>query len=136
MIFHHGIVDIFRNIPTPSTRFIIIKTHKSEKLSNLSSKLLFKNAIQFYCSSSRNLVKSPQLKEDFSINHSNRSYDVQSLIDFTTSFENDTSLNSFFQSPLRNPPSPESFGCTKMSSDSAFQSLGDGLELEQVSNFF
>lgn len=81
---------------------------------------------------SRNLVKSPQFKEDHTINHNNRTFDVQSLLDFTTSLENDNSLNSYFSSPLRNQNSPETFACTKMSSDSAFQSLGDGLELEQV----
>ncbi|XP_056635872.1 uncharacterized protein LOC130444644 isoform X1 [Diorhabda sublineata] len=82
---------------------------------------------------SRHLVRSPQ---HFNIDENNksnlsRSFDVHSLLDFTSSLENDSNLNSFFASSLNNPTSPESFTCGKMSSDSAFQSLGDGLELEQ-----
>ncbi|KAG5889512.1 hypothetical protein JTB14_008999 [Gonioctena quinquepunctata] len=81
---------------------------------------------------SRHLLKSPQFSEDHQTNHSNlSSFDVRSLLDFTSSLENDSQLNSFFSSSLHNPTSPENFSCGKMSSDSAFQSLGDGLELEQ-----
>ncbi|RZC38334.1 supervillin, partial [Asbolus verrucosus] len=54
---------------------------------------------------------------------------VNSLLDFTSSLENDSNLNSFLSS-LHNT-SPDSGVCGKMSSDSAFQSLGDGLELDQ-----
>ncbi|XP_074029765.1 supervillin isoform X3 [Leptinotarsa decemlineata] len=85
---------------------------------------------------SRYLLKSPQFIEDHPTNQSNLSsnspnFDVRSLLDFTTSLENDSNLNSFFSSSLHNPSSSENFSCGKMSSDSAFQSLGDGLELEQ-----
>lgn len=74
---------------------------------------------------------TPQTKEDHTIKQNSRSFDVQSLLDFTTSLKNENSLIGLFSSPLRNS-SPEGFTCAKMSSDSAFQSLGDGLELEQV----
>ncbi|KAJ8925022.1 hypothetical protein NQ315_001188, partial [Exocentrus adspersus] len=74
--------------------------------------------------SSLNLVKTPNLTED---HNTSRSFDIRSLLDFTSSLENDSRLNSTSFSPT----SPEGSGYGKMSSDSAFQSLGDGLELEQ-----
>lgn len=49
----------------------------------------------------------------------------RSLLELTSSFENDSALNSFAATT-----SPDSGFCYKMSSDSAFQSLGDGIELE------
>lgn len=59
-------------------------------------------------------------------------------MDFNSSslLEDDSNLNSFLSSATsfhhNNPTSPDSPGASnKMSSDSAFQSLGDGLELEQ-----
>lgn len=54
------------------------------------------------------------------INSNNRS-----LLELTSSLENDSVLNSFASTT-----SPDSGFCYKMSSDSAFQSLGDGIELE------
>ncbi|CAH1156175.1 unnamed protein product [Phaedon cochleariae] len=60
-----------------------------------------------------------------------RNFDVRSLLDFTSSLENDSNLNNFYSSSLQNTTSPDHFSCGKMSSDSAFQSLGDGLELDQ-----
>lgn len=49
----------------------------------------------------------------------------RSLLELTSSLENDSILNSFTSTT-----SPDSGFCYKMSSDSAFQSLGDGIELE------
>ncbi|XP_050500586.1 supervillin-like isoform X2 [Diabrotica virgifera virgifera] len=81
---------------------------------------------------SRHLVKSPQqFNEDDIKSNFSHTFDVHSLLDFTTSLDNDSNLNSFFSSSLHNQTNTESFTCGKMSSDSAFQSLGDGLELEQ-----
>ncbi|KAJ8957581.1 hypothetical protein NQ318_020622 [Aromia moschata] len=88
---------------------------------------------------SLNLVSAtPQLTEDNQANRNNlsnasRSFDVHSLLDFTSSLENESHLNSFFSTSLHSAASPESTAYGKMSSDSAFQSLGDGLELEQYS---
>lgn len=48
-----------------------------------------------------------------------------SLLEFTSSLKNDSFLNGFATTT-----SPDSGFCYKMSSDSAFQSLGDGIELE------
>lgn len=53
-------------------------------------------------------------------------YTVNSLLDFTSSLENDRDLNSFLSSLQLSPDNG-----VKMSSDSAFQSLGDGLELDE-----
>lgn len=48
-----------------------------------------------------------------------------SLLELSTSLKNDSVLNGFASTT-----SPDSGFCYKMSSDSAFQSLGDGIELE------
>lgn len=56
------------------------------------------------------------------------SHSSNSLLDFTSSLENDSNLNSFLSS--LHSANPDSGVCGKMSSDSAFQSLGDGLELD------
>lgn len=55
------------------------------------------------------------------INTSNNS----SLLELSSSLKNDSFLNGFASTT-----SPDSGFCYKMSSDSAFQSLGDGIELE------
>lgn len=49
-----------------------------------------------------------------------------SVVELTSSTENGSILSSF-----KSSTSPDSGFCYKMSSDSAFQSLGDGLELDQ-----
>lgn len=56
-----------------------------------------------------------------SANNGNRS-----LLELTSSLENDSALNSYTTTT-----SPDSGFCYKMSSDSAFQSLGDGIELDE-----
>lgn len=83
---------------------------------------------------SRNLVKSPQrFNDDRASSNFSKNCDSHSLLDFTSSLEkDDDDMKSFFSSSMHNEDSPESIACEKMSSDSAFQSLGDGLELEQV----
>lgn len=48
-----------------------------------------------------------------------------SLLELSSSLNNDSILNGFASTT-----SPDSGFCYKMSSDSAFQSLGDGIELE------
>ncbi|XP_076271770.1 uncharacterized protein LOC143203482 isoform X2 [Rhynchophorus ferrugineus] len=62
---------------------------------------------------------------------SSRSLDAASF-DFTSPLENESRLSSFLSSSFQAVGvSPESPACHKTSSDSAFQSLGDGLELEE-----
>ncbi|XP_030765564.1 nucleolar protein dao-5-like isoform X2 [Sitophilus oryzae] len=62
---------------------------------------------------------------------SSRSLDAATF-DFTSPLENESRLNSFLSSSFQTVGvSPESPVCHKTSSDSAFQSLGDGLELEE-----
>ncbi|XP_063919951.1 uncharacterized protein LOC135134963 isoform X4 [Zophobas morio] len=84
---------------------------------------------------SLNLVRSPPLEHIPKLPKSSplgspiANHSINSLLDFTSSLENDSNLNSFLSS-LHNI-SPDSGVCGKMSSDSAFQSLGDGLELDQ-----
>lgn len=51
---------------------------------------------------------------------------LHSLLEFTTSLERDIHLKGLLSSPTNEE------GGAKMSSDSAFQSLGDGLELEET----
>jgi hypothetical protein len=87
----------------------------------------------FFCSS-LNLVRSPQLENKQKFPPSPlcspvADHSISSLLDYTSSLENDNNLNSFLSS-IHNT-SPDSGVCGKMSSDSAFQSLGDGLELDQ-----
>ncbi|XP_050301678.1 uncharacterized protein LOC126739900 isoform X2 [Anthonomus grandis grandis] len=71
-----------------------------------------------------------------SFSSSSRSLDTGTL-DLTSSLEDESRLNSFLSSPFHSTSlqtvgvSPESPACHKTSSDSAFQSLGDGLELEE-----
>ncbi|XP_044270482.1 uncharacterized protein LOC123015087 isoform X2 [Tribolium madens] len=84
---------------------------------------------------SLNLVRSPQIEDTSKLPKSSpllspvANQSRSSLLDFTSSLESDSNLNSFLSS-LHNT-SPDSAVCGKMSSDSAFQSLGDGLELDQ-----
>lgn len=60
-------------------------------------------------------------KSTLLINNSNNS----SLLELSSSLKNDSVLNGF-----SSITSPDSSFCYKMSSDSAFQSLGDGIELD------
>ncbi|XP_064214700.1 supervillin isoform X3 [Tribolium castaneum] len=84
---------------------------------------------------SLNLVRSPQVEDTSKLPKSSpllspvANQSRSSFLDFTSSLESDSNLNSFLSS-LHNT-SPDSGVCGKMSSDSAFQSLGDGLELDQ-----
>ena len=71
----------------------------------------------------------PKLPKSSPLGSPIANHSINSLLDFTSSLENDSNLNSFLSS-LHNI-SPDSGVCGKMSSDSAFQSLGDGLELDQ-----
>ncbi|CAG9856246.1 unnamed protein product [Phyllotreta striolata] len=81
---------------------------------------------------SRNLVKTPQQFDDDRNDFEGRR-DARSLLDFSSSLgRNAGQVKGFLASSMRSQRSPESVAGEKMSSDSAFQSLGDGLELEQI----
>lgn len=69
---------------------------------------------------------SPNLPKSSPFGSPVANHSTNSLLDFTSLLENDCNLNSFL-----NNTSPDSGVCGKMCSDSAFQSLGDGLELDQ-----
>ncbi|XP_017777555.1 PREDICTED: supervillin isoform X2 [Nicrophorus vespilloides] len=81
---------------------------------------------------SLNYVQSPQ-REEFPrltlTSPQGNNHSVQSLLDLTSSLENENRLSSYLSNSVPNTSSDSGVG--KMSSDSAFQSLGDGLELEQ-----
>lgn len=74
-------------------------------------------------------LKSPQL-EDSKKRLSSTALDRHSLIDLNASFKHENRLNNL---SLSSVSAENAEG--KMSSDSAFQSLGDGLELENDEKF-